>query len=209
MNTHGRDRQNNACEFVGVHLAPPTRMYATAPGTAALLSSMVAVIGVGTAIAGCGRPAEEQVREPAQVGGSVAPSAPRAWPGVYTLRGTTEGNRQTTGMLNVTPMDRGSPRYDETRQRVRRTYPDYEGPFYAAQLVMVVEGTDTSRAELTCAHGPAETPPLVCDPVTPLVDLERASLVVRPNGRAVLTGSHGEGVSIDYGRFTWTPRQDG
>jgi hypothetical protein len=105
-------------------------------------------------------------------------------------------------------MDPAAPLFDTTQRRVRRTYPEYAGPFYSAQLT-IMAGRDTIRGDLTCAHGPADRPPLVCEPVAPLTGLEGAALVVRLDGRAVLMGSHGEGVSTEYGRFTWVAHPGG
>jgi hypothetical protein len=134
-----------------------------------------------------------------------AAASARDWNGQYALTGTIDQNRQATGTLAAERLEASAPLFDPTRQRVRRTYPAYDGPFYAARLE-IVAGTDSIRGDLTCAHGPAAPPPLVCEPVAPLTGLEGASLVVRPDGRAVLTGSHGEGVSKEYARFSWIAR---
>lgn len=127
----------------------------------------------------------------------------RGWNGRYAMRGTIEGSRQATAMLEVEPLTPGAAELEATRTRVRRTYPTYEGPFYRSRLLLV-EGADTVRSTLTCAHGPAAAPPLVCQPTSPIRGLEAATLVLQPEGRAVLTGSHGEGVSVEYARLNWT-----
>ena len=56
---------------------------------------------------------------------------------------------------------------------------------------------------MTCANNPATPPALVCHPAAPIPSLRDAALVVQPDGRAMLSGSHGEGVTAEYGRFTW------
>jgi hypothetical protein len=136
------------------------------------------------------------VRAAADNGGS------RNWTGTYALRGSLQGTRQAAGTLEVEPLVAGGAMYESTRRRVQRIYPAYDGPFYAARLT-VVQGSDTLRGTLTCAHGPAAAPPLVCDPTSPLPGLEDATLVAQPDNRAIMTGSHGEGVSVEYARFTW------
>jgi hypothetical protein len=121
--------------------------------------------------------------------------------GRYALRGTIEGNRQATGTLAVTAFEPGSAAYDSTRRRVRATYPTYTGPLYRAELVLVAG--DSVRSTFTCANNPDPLPSLVCHPVAPIPQLRDAALVVQPDGRATLSGSHGEGVTVEYGRFSW------
>lgn len=134
---------------------------------------------------------------------TTPPLATAGWPGMYSLRGTLEGSRQAVGTLGVEPMAQGSANFAETRARVQQTYPAYAGPFFLARMMLVASG-DSTGGEFTCALGPsAESPPLVCHPRVPLEGLADATLVVQADGRAVLTGSHGEGVSIEYGRFSW------
>ncbi|MGI9077219.1 MAG: hypothetical protein ACR2G6_07815 [Gemmatimonadaceae bacterium] len=134
---------------------------------------------------------------------ATAPSAPIDWAGTFSLGGTLEGGRQADGTLEVAPMAQGLADFERTRSRVRQTYPEYAGPLFLARLRLGGNG-DSTRGEFTCALGPsAESPPLVCEPKAPIRNLSDATLVVQANGRAVLTGSHGEGVSIEYGRFTW------
>lgn len=128
------------------------------------------------------------------------------WAARYTLRGTIEGNRQASGTLVIEPLTDGDSLYADARARVRRRYPAYAGPLYVARLAL--EQEPPSTITFTCAHGPAARPPLVCEPRSPVPRLEQAALVVRPDGTALLTGSHGEGVTIDYGRFTWTEGSD-
>jgi hypothetical protein len=141
-----------------------------------------------------------------QAGAATAqPAAGGEWKGPYALRGSIEGNRPVSGALALEPLASGAPEYATTRERVRRTYPSYEGPFYTGRLSLAGSaGADTLRGVFTCANSPATPPALVCHPTTPLTGLEDATLVVQPGGRAVLTGSHGEGVSVEFGRFSWT-----
>lgn len=165
----------------------------------------------------CGDAGSGDADDPAR-GAQRAPAPPRdsmgttvgasdaavgdAWTGPYQLRGQLEGNRPVTGTLTLDALTAGAAEYEATRTRVRQTYPAYEGPYYGAQLHLAA-GADTLRGSFTCAHGPAAQPPLVCEPTVPMAGLEQATLVMQPGGRALLTGSHGEGVSVAYGRFTW------
>lgn len=134
---------------------------------------------------------------------SAAGTGGAAWAGPYRLRGTLEGSRQASGTLALQPLARGAAGYAEAETRVQQTYPSYAGPYYGAELSLVA-GADTLRGTFSCAHGPATPPNLVCQPTAPLRGLESATLVMQPGGRAVLTGSHGEGVSVEYGRLNWT-----
>lgn len=133
----------------------------------------------------------------------AAAAAAAAWTGPYQLRGTLEGGRQASGALTLQPLATGAAGYGAAEARVKQTYPSYAGPYYDAELSLAA-GTDTLRGNFSCAHGPATPPNLVCHPTTPLRGLENATLVMQPAGRAVLTGSHGEGVSVEYGRLNWT-----
>lgn len=136
---------------------------------------------------------------------AAPPAAAGEWKGPYALRGSIEGNRPVSGALALEPLASGAPEYAATRERVRRTYPSYAGPFYAGRLSLAGgPGADTLRGVFTCANSPATPPALVCHPTSPLAGLEDATLVVQPGGRALLTGSHGEGVSVEFGRFSWT-----
>lgn len=155
--------------------------------------------------AGCGRSSEMNGRgTTARVTETVGEAGTSVtWVARYVLRGTVERSRQATGTLVVDSLPSTAPRQIAAAERVRRMYPTYDGPLYVAQLVLAAE-QDTTGAELTCAHGPAEPPPLVCVPETPLAGLEHASLVVEPDGDATLTGSHGEGVRVEYARLRWT-----
>jgi hypothetical protein len=170
--------------------------------------------------AACGKSGDdaqssEQAGAPAAASGApestaTAPAAAGEWKGPYELRGSIEGNRPVSGALALEALASGAPAYAATRERVRRTYPSYDGPFYTGRLSLAGgaggAGADTLRGEFTCANSPAMPPALVCHPTTPLTGLEDATLVVQPGGRAVLTGSHGEGVSVEFGRFSWTER---
>ncbi len=140
---------------------------------------------------------------PAETGTAAVAAAPTAWRGAYQLRGTLEGSRQASGTLALQPLASGAPDYLAAEARVRQTYPSYAGPLFGAQLSLAA-GADTLRGTFSCAHSPATPPALVCHPTTPLRGLESATLVMQPTGRALLTGSHGEGVSIEFGRLTWT-----
>lgn len=132
---------------------------------------------------------------------ATADPASPTWTGRYALRGTIEGNRQAAGTLTVTPLEPGSATHDSTRQRIRGTYPSYAGPLYRAELALAAG--DSVRSTFTCANSPATPPSLVCHPAAPIPQLRDAALVVQPDGRATLSGSHGEGVTAEYGRFTW------
>lgn len=134
---------------------------------------------------------------------SGASPAGAAWAGPYQLRGQLEGGRSVSGTLTLAPLEQGAPEYAATSDRVRKTYPSYAGPYYTARLQLA--GAEAVDGAFSCAHGPSTPPPLVCNPTSPLKGLENATLVVQPGGRAILTGSHGEGVTVEYGRFSWTP----
>lgn len=151
---------------------------------------------------GCGALREDDGRDSA-ASVSEPPPTVADWTGHYALRGTIDRSRQATGMLSADQLVPGASHFTATRERVRRSYPEYDGPFYLARLAIVTD-SDTTSTELTCAHGPAEPPPLVCEPVTPMAGLTNASLVMRPDGTALVTGSHGEGVRVDYAHLRWT-----
>lgn len=178
---------------------------------------LVAAAGLGTALAaGCGGSPSSDTAAADTAGGvgtpgaavepSAAPAAPAtgaAWSGPYQLRGQIEGGRSVAGTLTLAPLDAGAAEYAAASTRVRQTYPSYAGPYYTARMELAASA-DTLRGTFSCAHGPASPPPLVCHPTTPLTGLENATLVMQPGGRAVLTGSHGEGVSVEFGRLSWT-----
>lgn len=152
---------------------------------------------------GCAAEAPEGAGAKTDTGSTAPAAAAASWDGRYALRGTLEGGRQATGELEVEPLAASDLLFQSTKARVQRTYPSYDAPFYRAQL-RLAHGSDSLRGRLTCAHGPAAvSPPLVCDPVEPLSGLEEATLVVSSGGTAILAGSHGEGVSIEFGRFRW------
>jgi hypothetical protein len=130
-------------------------------------------------------------------------NANASWRGTYALRGALDKSRTATGTLIVEPLDSIAPTYDSIRRLVRVTYPSYAGPFYTATLSLIA-GADTLHSQFSCAHGPTTPPNIVCQPNAPLKGLGSPTLVVQPDGQAVLTGSHTEGVTVDYGRFTWT-----
>lgn len=134
-------------------------------------------------------------------GAGATDTAPSAWAGRYALRGTIEGNRQATGALVVMLLEPGSAAHDSTRDRVRRTYPSYDGPLYRGALTLAAG--DSVRSTFTCANSPSTPPSLVCHPSAPIPGVRDASLVVQPNGSASLSGSHGEGVTAEYGKFRW------
>ena len=173
----------------------------------ALALALLACAACGTsgddAQAGEGAGAPPAAASGAAESTAAAPPAAAGWKGPYDLRGSLEGSRQVSGALALEPLASGAPEHAATRERVRRTYPSYEGPFYTGRLSLA-GGADTLRGVFTCAHNPSTPPALVCHPATPLTGLEDATLVMQPGGRAVLTGSHGEGVSIEFGRFSWT-----
>jgi hypothetical protein len=130
-----------------------------------------------------------------------ADTTPTGWVGRYALRGTLEGSRQATGAVGVTRLEPGSAAHDSTQQRVRATYPSYDGPLYRAELA--IAAGDSVRSTFTCANSPSTPPALVCHPSAPIPQLRDAALVMQPDGRATLSGSHGEGVTAEYGTFTW------
>lgn len=156
------------------------------------------------AAAACGGERAEQAgtTESASAGAAPPTSESDVWSGPLSMRGTLEGGRQATGTLTVSPLEEGGEYYGETMARAKRVDPEYTGPLYSARLE-ILAGTERIDGSLTCAHGRGEGRPLVCEPVSPMRGLENATLVVQSNGRAMLTGSHGEGVSAEYGRFTW------
>lgn len=135
--------------------------------------------------------------------GSATPTVNDRWIGPYQLRGQLEGGRSVTGTLTLTPLESGTPDFTTASTRVRQTYPSYEGPYYSARMELATSA-DSLRGTFSCAHGPSQPPPLVCHPTSPIAGLENATLVMQPAGRAILTGSHGEGVSVEFGRFSWT-----
>jgi hypothetical protein len=160
------------------------------------------------ALAACGGAPEGDGAVAADAPSSAAPApatpaTPAGWTGPYALRGTLESGTSVTGQLALEPLVAGAAEFDATRQRVRQNYPSYEGPFYRARMTLA-GGERPLEGTFTCAHGPATPAPLVCHPTTPLPGLENATLVMQPSGRAVLTGSHGEGVSVEYGRLSWS-----
>ena len=174
---------------------------------AAPCSSLRSTAVVLLACAACAGPAADA---PAETGAAAdaAPAASAAtvvaaWTGPYALRGAIEGNRPVSGTLTLTPLATGAPEYAAASAEVRRTYPDYAGPFYGARMALAA-GADTLDGAFHCAHSPATPPALVCHPTAPLKGLAAATLVMQPNGRAVLGGSHAEGVSVEFGRFSWT-----
>lgn len=134
-------------------------------------------------------------------GAGATDTASSAWTGRYALRGTIEGNRQAAGALVVVLLEPGSAAHDSTRNRVRRTYPSYDGPLYRGELMLAAG--DSLRSTFTCANSPSTPPSLVCHPSVPIPAVRDASLVVQPDGRASLSGSHGEGVTEEYGKFRW------
>lgn len=165
-------------------------------------ASLVSLALLGLASCTGGAPRGSETRDAAGADTTSATSTGAGWEGRLTLRGTLEGGRSVAGTLDVTPLTAGSPERTATESRVRQTYPSYSGPYLGARLALGGNG-DSVRGEFTCAHGPSSPPPLVCEPSAPLAGLEHATLVVQPSGRAVLTGSHGEGVTVVSGRFTW------
>ncbi len=137
--------------------------------------------------------------------GSVAATATGGtdWTGSYTLRGTLDKNRPVTGTLMLRALDSAQAAYAPALTMVRRTYPSYNGPLYAATLSLTGSG-DNMHSEFSCALGPAAPPNVVCRPSSSLKGLEDAVLVLDPSGQAVLTGSHTEGVTVAYGKLAWT-----
>lgn len=178
--------------------APPSRP--TVP-LALLLLALAACAGApeGDA-AGAARDATASA---APASAPAEPAASAGWTGPYALRGTLESGTSVTGQLALEPLVAGAAEFDATRQRVRQNYPSYEGPYYRARMTLA-GGERPLEGTFTCAHGPATPAPLVCHPTAPLPGLENATLVMQPSGRAVLTGSHGEGVSVEYGRLSWS-----
>jgi hypothetical protein len=164
------------------------------------LTVACAVVGA-LAVHACAK--QESVKDSvADTGVATGRTAAQAgWVGRYVVRGTTEDGGQATGTLAVLPLEPGSADYDSTNQRVRRTYPSYAGPLYRADLALAAR--DSLQSSFTCADSPASPPSLVCHPTAPLAGLHDAALIVQPDGRAVLSGSHGEGVTVQYGRFSW------
>lgn len=137
--------------------------------------------------------------------GSVATAATVGtnWTGSYALRGTLDKNRPVTGTLVLRALDSAQATYAPALAMVRRTYPSYNGALYAATLSLTGSGDDV-HGEFSCALGPASPPNVVCRPSSSLKGLEAAVLVLDPSGQAALTGSHTEGVTVAYGKLTWT-----
>lgn len=161
----------------------------------------MAVIIIAAACSRSDSPGDTASTSADTLGAAPADTTPPGWIGRYALRGTIEGNQQAAGTLAVTMLEPGSAAHDSTRQRVRGTYPTYDGPLYRAELVLIAG--DSVRSTFTCANNPATPPSLVCHPAAPIPQLRDAALVVQPDGRATLSGSHGEGVTAEYGKFSW------
>lgn len=170
---------------------------------------MRATVGLGIlgimvmAACGQGEPAREAgITDSASAVAAPDAAASPAWGGSLSMRGTLEGARQASGTLTLTPLEEGGEHYGQTMARAKRLDPQYTGPLYSARLELLA-GEERIEGSLTCALGRGDGRPLVCEPVSPMRGLENATLVVNSDGRAMLTGSHGEGVSAAYGRFTW------
>lgn len=176
-----------------------------APSVLALTLLLSACSGGDDRAAGTGDSMPAAAPLPAGAAPATAPAA-TSWAGPHDVRGTIEGGRSVTGVLDIAPLDSGAAEFARTSARVRSTYPAYAGPYFSARLALAAGAADSILGTFGCANGPASTPPLVCDPVTPIKGLENATLVMQPDGRAILTGSHGEGVTIEYGRFSWSRR---
>ena len=182
---------------------PPVRSALTTALVWAVVSAVVSACAHEEPAARSGDSADAGPAAAPVGAGAPAAVSGGAWTGAYQLRGTLDKSRQASGTLTLQPLASGAAGHADAEARVRQTYPAYAGPYYAAELALIA-AADTLRGTLSCAHGPATPPNLVCHPTTPLRGLENATLVMQPGGRALLTGSHGEGVSVEYGRLNWT-----